>query len=546
MGNEQERVWFAREVMQQFVKCFTNLKLYPHHHTHVKTSLDAWSSRIRSYLALHDILRIGVTQDALLVEETPIYEEQNRNENLAFRLYVDGLREISITRGLTVQEAERLAFVFYQAVVDPRVDSTGLLWEGDFKNIDYVAINSLSEAWEQPDYMSQDALKLLKDMNRDVDAIVASLTAPGARNTYTFEVTDGAAEFEKAKELDAGEGEREEGDDIFEVSEQSLLELQRDVQSWGPDRVLRVLIDGGLDGLAVASDIVGRDHVRWLLRESVDTALRSKDMELLGAILGRLEGELELVEDEDEEMIRGVFAYMGEEQNVGRLTELAQGQAIGGPKAYCRILGLIGDSGLTAAVATFMLTKNKEMQEALSAFISDNLHRNPKVLAPMLDPQVPPEVVRAALFIAAKRLKGKELEEALDRARQHSDPKIKEYATHQWRTQTDEGRLQTFTQALETSESKQDRMRAVSHVTNASYKPALEVLKRVVDSQAFLGRDADEKLAYIDAVRRLGGKTAIAFLQQQASRSTLVFNRKAMAEIRDAAQKALDAIKQGR
>ncbi len=86
-------------------------------------------------------------------------------------------------------------------------------------------------------------------------------------------------------------------------------------------------------------------------------------------------------------------------------------------------------------------------------------------------------------------------------------------------------------------------LRAVTMVTNANYKPALEVLKKVVDSQAFLSRDVDEKGAYIDGIRKLGGKAAIAFLQQQASRSTLVFNRKAMAEIRDAALKALDAIK---
>lgn len=545
MGNEQERVWFAREAMGLFVKCFTNLKLYPHTHSHVKSALDAWSSRIRSYLALHDVLRIGVTQDNLTVEETPVYEAENRNENLAFRLYVDGLREISITKGLTVQEAERLAMLFYQAIVDPKVDSTSLLWEGEFKNIDYVAINSLSEQWEQPDYLSQDAIKLLKDMNKDVDAIVANLTAPGARNTYTFEVTDGAAEFERAKELDAGEGEREEGEDIFEVSEASLLELQRDAQSWGPDRLLRTLVEASLDGLALAPDLVGRDRVGWLLRESIDTALRGKDMDLLGGVLGRLEGELQLAEDEDEELLQGVFHYMGEEQNVGRLTELAQGQALGGPKAYCRILGLIGDSGLTAAVATFMLTKNKELQEALQAFISDNLHRNPKVLAPMLDPAVPADIARAGLFIASKKLKGKELEDILNQGRKHNDAKIKEYATHQWRTQTEEGRLQTFTQALETSESKQDRMRAVHQVTSASYRPALEVLKKVVESPPFLTRDADEKLAYIDGIRRLGGKTAIAFLQQQASRSTLVFNRKATAEIRDAALKALEAIKKG-
>lgn len=545
-GQEQERVWFAREVLKEFVKAFTQLKLYPHTHQNVKSAVDAWSGRIRSFLALHEVLRISVSQEALLVEEQPVYQEQNRNENLAFRLYVDGLRELTITRGISSQEAEKLAFLFYQAIVDPKADSTGLLWEGEFKNVDYVAINSLSEQWEQPDYLSQDAMKLLKDMQKDVDAIVAGMTAPGARNTYEFEVTDGAAEFEKAKQLDAGDGEREEGEDIFEVSEASLLELQRDIQSWGPDRMLKALIEASLDGLALAPDLVGRDRVEWLLKESTDTALRGKDMELLGAILGRLEKELELAEDEDEELFKSIFAYMGQEQNIGRLTELAQGNALGGPKAFARILGLIGDGGLTASVATFMMTKNKELAATLQQFITDNLHRNPKVLAPMLDPAVPPDIVKAALFIASKKLKGKDLEDAINKARKHNDPKMREYANHQWRTSTDEGRLQTFSQALETSESKPDRLRALNHITQANYKPALDILKKVIDSQPFLGRDADEKAAYIDGVRKLGGKTAIAFLQTQANRSALLLNRKAVGEIRDAALKALELIKQGK
>jgi hypothetical protein len=377
---------------------------------------------------------------------------------------------------------------------------------------------------------------------------VASLTAPGARNTYTFEVTDGASEFEKAKELEGEAAEREEGEDIFEVSEQSLIELQRDVQSWGPDRMLRALVEASLDGLALAREVVDQETVQWLLRESVDTALRGRDLDLLGAILTRLEGELELTEEEDEEaLFRAVFTYMGEEQNLTRLTELAQGSALGGPRAFCRILGLIGDGGLTAAVATLMLTKNKELAEALSGFIGDNLHRNPKVLTPMLDPAVPGELARQALFIASKKLKGKELEELLNLGRRHNDAKIKDYATHMWRTQTEEGRLQTFLQALESSEAKNDRLRAVTSLTQANYRPALDVMKKVVESAAFLTRDADEKAAYIDGIRRLGGKASIAFLQGLASKSTMtLFNRKAIAEVKDAAQKALDAIKQGR
>src|SRR5688572_30036259 len=100
-GDDHERINFAREVLGLFVKCFTQLKLYPHTHQNVKTAIDAWSSRIRTYLSLHDILRIGVTQEALTVEEQPVYTAENRNENLAFRLYVDGMREVSVTKGLT-------------------------------------------------------------------------------------------------------------------------------------------------------------------------------------------------------------------------------------------------------------------------------------------------------------------------------------------------------------------------------------------------------------------------------------------------------------
>lgn len=544
---DHQRIAFAREVIQLFVKAFTNLKLFPHTHQHCRTAVDAFASRLRSYVAMYDTLRVGITQDNMLVEEQPIYEEENRNENLAFRLYVDGLREIAISKGVTAEEATRLAHVFYQAIVDTKLDSTLLLWESEFKAIDYVAINSLSEAWAQPDYLSQDALKLLKDMNKNVEDIVASLTAPGARNTYEFELSDGASELEKAKELDTAGEDREEGEDIFEVNKDALDALRREVAAWGPDRTLKHMVEAALDGMALTPDLVARQHVEWLLKEAIDTSIRTKNLDLLGAIATRLQGELQLTEEEeDEALFKGLFAHLGDDATVVRLIEIAQGGAVGGPKAYTRILGMLGDSGLKAAVSTFKVSKTKELGEALQAFILENISRAPKLLLPLVEPESTPELVRAGLFVAGKKLKGKDLEEVLNRARRHPDKKIVEYATHQWRTTTDEGRLVTMSEALEQSESKADRMNAVAHLVKAGHRPSIDVLKRVIDAAAFLTRDADEKEAFIDGLRRLAGKAAIAFLQTQVARSGGLFNRKAVGEVREAAQKALDAIKTGK
>ncbi len=544
---DQERVWFAREVIQLFVKAFTNLKLYPHTHQHVKSALDSFTGRMKSYCQMHTVLRLGVGREALLVNDQPVYEEENRNENLAFRLYVDGLREISISQGVTTEECHRLAMVFYQAIVDPTLDSTLLLWEADFRNIEYAAINQLSEAWEAPDYLDSNSLDLLKKMNDNVEQIVQELTANrSGGGTYEFELTDGAAELDDKDNVEGAElGEREEGD-IFEISEDALNEFRTDALAWGNDTMLKTLVEASLDGMALSADDIGLDNVRWLLREALEMALRTKDMELLGSLLSRYEGEMALTEeDEEEATLQAPFDFMKQEENLDRLVEMAQGDGLGGPQAFCRILALLGIGGLVAGVATYLLTKNKELRKALEAFIQDNLDMAPQALLPMVDPSQPADVVRTALFLVSKKkLPNAVLEQLLNAARNHSDPKLKEYATHLWRTKTNEGRMLTMMDALE-AETRKDRMRALETMIKGGYRPALDKLKKIVESSDFLSKDSDEREVVLEAIRLLGGKTTIAFLQQQTNRSGGLFNRAAVKETRRLAQQALDRLKQG-
>ena len=546
-GTEQEKVWFAREVFNLFVKCFTNLKLYPHHHVHVRESMEAFVTRLRSYVKMHGVLRVQVSQASLNVDDQPVYEEENRTENLAFRLYVDGLRELSIQQGVTAEEAKKLAFIFYQVVIDPRADTTLLLWEAEFTNIEYQAINSLSEAWEQPDFLRSDSLKLLKDMNRNVDDIVAQITAGAhTRDTYAFELTDGAAEMDEMKRLAADASANDEAkEDIFEVGEDALLAFQKECAAWGPDRLLKVLVEASLDGLMLQPELVGRENVAWLLREAVEMALRTSDMELLSTLLTRYEGELALLEEEeDEATFREVFAWLGQQENLDRLLALAKGQALGGPKAFVRILGLLGENGLHAAVKAYLEAPGKELREALLAFVQERLHLAPSAILPLLEAERDPETVRSALFVVTKQrgLDMKLFELFLNTARKHKDPKVQEYATHMWRTSTQEGQVATQMDALG-AESRRDRLVAIQKLVEWAHRPALDKLRKMVDHKSFLERDAEEKALTLEAIRRLGGKASIAFLQQQQQRTTTLFNRKAVQEVRDAAAEALQRLK---
>ena len=297
----QERVWFAREVTGLFVKAFTNLKLYPREHTYCVEALEAFTKRLKAYVRMHGALRIAVESGRLAVEEQTVYEAESRQENLAFRLYVDGLRELSILPGVDSSEAERLALVFTRVLTNPELDSTQQLWEEDFRAIEYVAIDSLAEAWETPDSFSAEHLRSVEEANRDVSRLAESLTERGLIGALTFELTDGAAELRRVEVEEANRAEVEAAqdealaeflagavtEDEEEPEPQGMREFREDVLSWGPDRLLEGVVSQSLWGLFEAAGELTPESVRWVTREALDMALKAHDLELVRRLVTR-------------------------------------------------------------------------------------------------------------------------------------------------------------------------------------------------------------------------------------------------------------------
>jgi HEAT repeat protein len=99
----------------------------------------------RTWSCLKEIgdIVLNIQQFDLLFEDYSVYHNAAREESLAFRFFTDGVRQITFREGLEPQELRGLLEVLKKAT-DPsqgQDDVVTLLWERDFRHIEYVHIS---------------------------------------------------------------------------------------------------------------------------------------------------------------------------------------------------------------------------------------------------------------------------------------------------------------------------------------------------------------------------------------------------------------------
>ena len=102
--DQKDRVWHAREVVRLLLKAHKLRKLYAAGHAHGLAAIQELGGSVRSYVRMHHLLRFEVTRDALVFEEERVYEEPNREANIAYGVFLGGVRSIAFREGVTDDE----------------------------------------------------------------------------------------------------------------------------------------------------------------------------------------------------------------------------------------------------------------------------------------------------------------------------------------------------------------------------------------------------------------------------------------------------------
>ena len=142
---DKEEIKSAKELIQHLSKTTKTLKIYlPNNPIHQKF-INELLEKLQLHLSDFGPLRLRVRQFELHCSGQPVYENINRMESIAFKLFIDGLREISFHPGINKEE-----LIIFLEVLGREGEGTGvdddivtLLWEKHFSHIQYIVVSDL-------------------------------------------------------------------------------------------------------------------------------------------------------------------------------------------------------------------------------------------------------------------------------------------------------------------------------------------------------------------------------------------------------------------
>ncbi len=131
----------AKAVLQTILKARKNLRMYPSNNPIYTNTLEDAFEKFRHFFDFKDSLVFGIRLYDIYYEDILIYHNAlQKEENLAFFLFKDGLRELTFQKRMPYEEMALFLNIisrdFENEVLDD--DTVTLFWESDFRYIQYV------------------------------------------------------------------------------------------------------------------------------------------------------------------------------------------------------------------------------------------------------------------------------------------------------------------------------------------------------------------------------------------------------------------------
>jgi hypothetical protein len=529
----QDRLWLAREVVRSLVRALDSSKrgATP---APAAAPREEFAKSLRGFVRRHGRLQLAVTAAGLRLGADTLTDEQGHFAGLATDLLVGGVREIAVDPGITEAEVER----FIVALDGEGDDAATRLLEVGFDHIDIDSFE-FRPALDRPEAYSPEARARLQDMQKKADELARDLEAKGVlgQGPLVYEVTDSGGELRRLERIKPPPPSPADDEPPVAVPQDAVRTLcARALEASTSEAVLLSLVDYALQGFALDPNAIGAENAKWFVEAAPALAIREGNLHLLAAIIERFQMELTVSGGPVAAAVNAGLTALATKAGLEKL--IALGSTGSNPEAFCQILEGLGENGITTALAAYQRTASKELREALSGFLSENIALAPDALRPLLQPTASSETAKFALFLVSKSLQGEVADRLYDEAKKYPKPAVAEYATFLWRTQTLKGRLAAFAEALEGSDVA-ERIRAVDALAKAKDREALEALVKLVQDPSFLTRTHEEMRAFMHAIGEIGGKTMIQFFEQQSARTTGIFRLRAGSELRDQAKDVL-------
>jgi HEAT repeat protein len=140
MEKLSDDIILAQDIVQELIKAKKQLNLYPPNNPIYIKTVDEVLGKFKNYFDFYEELPLKIHQYEITLNGERIYENTQKEDNLALFFFKDGIKEITFTKGFTRNEFESFMKIlntdFENFALDD--DVVTLLWEEDFEHIKYV------------------------------------------------------------------------------------------------------------------------------------------------------------------------------------------------------------------------------------------------------------------------------------------------------------------------------------------------------------------------------------------------------------------------
>jgi len=484
------------ELLQTLVKALRAFQMYlPNNPVHQRAAQNVKAAFAPIWSGVDElVLNVGETE--LRWEEDVVYSQINKAECLAWTLYKDGMRVLTIRKGAEDHELIQFLELLNKARFLPAEagdDLMTLLWEQDFQLVHYHFIDFFGEG------------DLLEGSLEVVGGEAETAASAEARqNQVREEAPPRPKGIVDIEDFDSTLYFLEEGE-INYIAQQVEEEYTRDVR--------QAALNGLFDLLEQQPDPAVRLEILGILEMLFPNLLNKGEFRTVATVMREtrlIATRAPELSDEQRRRLRDFEVQLSQPAIVVQLVQsLDEAAALPGDEDVTEVLRELRPTALGPLIDAVPKVVNPSVRSLLEATVDRLATSHPTEAMRLL--REPPGESLPAVVALCGRLSLQQAVPGLGELLSHADAAVRLSTVHALEKIASPGALTHIDRAIE-DDDRQVRLAAVRAVGGRGYKGALRRVEAVVMGKGVKELDLTEKMAFFEAYGAIAGSSALRTL----------------------------------
>lgn len=528
---KKEGVKLASEALQALSKVIKTLKIYPDTNPLRQRFISELVGKFTKFLDEHGDLTLKVKQSELLYQEEVVYTYPSKEENIAFKLYGDGIRELIFTEGL--EEKEILGFI--EVVTGGSTgegeddDTVTRLWEKDFRNIRYTVVEE-GEKGEKPPVMPEQ----IKKAETSKEALLKAYRSETGGETQSKTLLESSG-----VEIELEHLYGKPFVEIFTLTPEEIEKIQHEMEMEEGMDLITELLDILFHILQIERELDSYSEIIKNIEKALKALILAGDYRRVTPILATLKTlsrkENNFSSSHAQEVQKAIDA-LGDKEFLNQIALAINVKKVDDIDALFSFLTMLNSNAiipLAGMVGTLDQMKTRRLFcDALAILAKDNIE---PLFQKLEDDNW--YVVRNIVYVIGKIGNPKSIQH-LKKIQNHPEQRVRKEIVHTLTEIKSEEAKEFLINFLADSDDGV-RIMALKSIAALGYQKAVPAILDAISGDSFESKEVYEKKEFFDVLGRLGSREILPYLKELLMKRTRLFGKSKVEEHRVYAALAL-------